>query len=146
MNRKGITLIELIVVIVIIAFGAVLMVPSIGAWLPYYRLKSGARDIASIMRVAQMKAVSNNLRYHVSFDKDNNNYILQYQTTGGALVNDGEAQTLPKGVTFNTTFAGNIATFFTNSTASKGDVILTNTRGAQRIIQLLGTTGRIRIE
>ena len=60
-NRKGITLIELIVVMVIIAIGAVLMAPNIGGWLPNIRLRSATRDIASTMRVAQMKAVSNNI-------------------------------------------------------------------------------------
>ena len=39
MNKKGVTLIELIVVMVIIAIGAILLVPNIGAWLPNYRLK-----------------------------------------------------------------------------------------------------------
>jgi len=45
MNRKGVTLIELIVVMVIIAIGAVLLAPNIGAWLPNYRLRSATRDI-----------------------------------------------------------------------------------------------------
>ena len=75
MNRKGVTLIELIVVMVIIAIGAVLMVPNIGAWLPNYRLKSAARDIVSTMRVAQMKAVTSNVEYRVSFI--NNSYVIE---------------------------------------------------------------------
>ena len=56
-NKKGITLIELVVVMIIIAIGAVLLVPNIGGWLPNYRLKSATRDIVPTMRNAQMKAV-----------------------------------------------------------------------------------------
>jgi len=43
---------------VIVAIGAVLMVPNIGAWLPNYRLRSATRDIVSTLRIAQTKAVS----------------------------------------------------------------------------------------
>jgi prepilin-type N-terminal cleavage/methylation domain-containing protein len=145
MNRKGITLIELIVVMVIIAIGALLIAPNIGAWLPHYRIRSAARDLVSTMRVAQLKSISNNLRYQISFDIGNNSYILQYQNTGGAWVNDGTVQTLPTGVQFNTTF-GNIASFFQDSTSTNGNVILNNTKGTTKTIQLLGTTGRIKIE
>ena len=144
MNRKGITLIELIIVVVIIAIGAVLTAPRINSWMPYYRLRSATRNIVSAMRLAQMKAVSNNLTYRVSFDPTNNSFIIQYQTTGGAWVDDGGTQTLPSGVVFSTTF-GNVATFLPNSTATNGNIILNNIKGATKTIQLLGTTGRIRV-
>ena len=68
MNKKGVTLIELVVVFVIIAIGAVLLVPNIGGWLPNYRLRSATRDIVSTLRTAQMKAVSTNTQYRVDFD------------------------------------------------------------------------------
>ena len=145
MNRKGITLLELIVVMVIIAIGAVLIAPNIGAWLPSYRLRSATRDIVSNMRVAQIKAVSNNLRYQISFDIANNNYILQYLDTMGNPFPDGARQTLPTGVQFNTTF-GNIADFFQDSTSTNGNVVLNNTKGSTKTIQLLGATGRIKSE
>jgi len=70
-NKKGITLIELVVVMIIIAIGAVLLVPNIGGWLPNYRLRSATRDIVSTLRTAQMKAVSSNLEYRVSFANPN---------------------------------------------------------------------------
>ena len=83
MNKRGVTLLELIVVMVIIAIGAALMVPSIGNWLPRYRLRSAARDIVSTMRVAQMKAVSTNVTYHVSFNQVNSSFVIRRQTTAG---------------------------------------------------------------
>jgi general secretion pathway protein H len=147
MNRKGITLIELIVVMVIIAIGAVLIAPNIGAWLPNYRLRNATRDVVSIMRVAQIKAVSNNIWYRVTFDTANNKYFLENsQDLGTTWTKEGEDQTLPTGVQFNTTFAGNITTFAPNSTATDGNVTLNNNKGANKRIRLLGLTGRIRIE
>jgi len=146
-EQKGMTLIELIIVLVIIAIGATLMVPGINSWMPYYRLRSATRDIASTMRVAQMKAISNNLQYRVSFDPANRNYILQYRDTSGTWINDSEAKTLETGIQLGTNFIGNIATFFPDSTADNGIITITNTKGSVKTIRLLGSVGgRIRIE
>jgi prepilin-type N-terminal cleavage/methylation domain-containing protein len=147
-NKKGITLIELIIVMVIIAIGATLMVPSIGAWLPKYRLKSATRDIVSMMRVAQMKAVSSNTEYRVKFDQPGGSYILQYRTTaGGPWTDEGIAQQLPTGIQiFNLNPAGFNAEFNPNSTATSGSLVLKNTKGAQRTITVLSTTGRVSVD
>ncbi len=146
MNQKGVTLIELIVVMVIIAIGAALTTPNIGGWLRNYRLRSATRDVASAMRLAQLKSVSNNTQYRVTFDTINDNYIVEYLTTGGGWVGEGGTQTLPTGVKFNTTFGGNVTTFSPNSTATDGNVTLNNTKGSIKTVRLLGLTGRIKIE
>jgi prepilin-type N-terminal cleavage/methylation domain-containing protein len=148
-NKKGITLIELVVVMIIIAIGAVLLVPNIGGWLPNYRLRSTTRDIVSTLRTAQMKAVSNNLQYRVNLDDAEigvNNYILQYNT-GGVWVNDGVIQSFPTGINISgITFPGKHAEFNPNSTSSTGSLTLQNTKGAQKSITLTSATGRIKIE
>jgi len=146
MNPKGITLIELVVVMAIIAIGAALTTPNISGWLPSYRLRSATRDVVSIMRVAQLKAVSNNTSHRVTFNTVNDSYVLEYQNTGGGWVTEGETQSLPTGVKFNTNLVGNITTFLPNSTATDGNVTLNNNKGANKRIRLLGLTGRIRIE
>ena len=146
MNQRGITLLELITVMIIIAIGAVLTTPNIGGWLPNYRLRSATRDVVSIMRVAQLKAVSNNTQYQVVFNPGNSTYILQYRDTGGNWIDEGAAQTLPRGVNFATTLLGDTATFSPNSTATDGNITLNNTKGATKRVRLLGLTGRIKIE
>ncbi len=144
MNKRGVTLIELVIVFAIVAMGAVLVAPNIGAWIPTYRLKSATRDIVSTMRVAQIKAVSNNINYRVSFDPGNKNYVLQYQGSAGLWVNEGVTQALPIGMAIGTTFAGNVANFFPNASATDGSVTLTNAKGSTKTIWLWGTTGRIK--
>jgi prepilin-type N-terminal cleavage/methylation domain-containing protein len=148
-NQKGVTLIELIIVFVIIAIGATLLVPGIGAWLPNYRLRSATRDVVSTLRTAQMKAVSNNIIYGVAFDA--NAFQLYCQSTAG-LVAEGATITLPSGVQFNNnTFPVDgglgkpFARFNTDSTSSTGGVTLQNTKGSQRRITLTTATGRINI-
>jgi len=147
MNNKGVTLIELIVVFVIIAIMAGLIAPNIGGWLPSYRLRSATRDIASTMRSAQMKAISNiGRQYLVNFNVGANSYILQYNT-GGLVFNDGPIQTAPSGITINIAgLPGGTTTFNTDSTSSGGSVKLLNTKGTTRNITVTTATGRVTIQ
>ena len=151
MNRKGVTLLELIMVLVIIAIGATLMVPNLGGWIHHYRLRSAARDVVSIMRAAQMKAVSNNFRYGVVFDTGTNQFQI-YRDSGG-LQPDGASNDLPTGVTFNAvsfpvdgTLGKPFVRFLPDSTASDdGTIVVANIKGVQRTVQVSKTTGRIKI-
>jgi prepilin-type N-terminal cleavage/methylation domain-containing protein len=145
MNKKGVTLLELIIVMVIIAVGAVLIAPNIGTWIPNYRLRGAARDIVSTMRVAQMKAVSLNTNHQVSFDPGARTYLLQ-RDSGGIWIDEQHPQLLPPGITFHTNFTNNRALFRPNATANGGSVFLTNARGTQRTITVLLSTGRITIK
>ena len=151
MNKKGVTLIELIVVFVIIAIAAGLIAPNVGGWLPRYRLRSATRDIVSTMRTAQMKAVSRRLQYQVNFNVAPNSYILQYNS-GGFPVLDGARQTAPTGITVNIAgLPGGIATFNTDCTCPNGgNITLSYQKGgvtqAQKGIFLNASTGRITIQ
>jgi prepilin-type N-terminal cleavage/methylation domain-containing protein len=149
MNHKGITLIELIVVMVIIAIGALLVLPNIGAWLPNYRLRSGTRDVVSTLRFAQMKAVSTNMIYGVAFDA---NSCQLYRSSGG-LIPEGSPINLPSGVQFNNntfpvegTLGKPFAQFNPNSMASAGSLTVENPqKGTERRITLSSSTGKVNV-
>jgi prepilin-type N-terminal cleavage/methylation domain-containing protein len=141
-NKRGVTLIELVVVFTIIAIGAVLAVPNIGPWIANYRLRTATRDITSTLRVAQMRAVSNNFVYRVEFDTGARTYTLQ-RSTGGGWVAEGTAQTLPTGISI--VVPGPVG-FWPNSSSNGGSIQLTNTKGAQRTVTVLPSTGRISIQ
>lgn len=148
-NKKGITLIELMVVFVTAAIGAVLLVPNIGGWLPNYRLRSATKDIVSAMRSAQKKSVSSHLRYRVnlnSADVGMNSYALEYHS-GGDWHREGDLQRLPAGIVIsNNTLPNHRAEFYANSTSSAGTVTLTNTKkGRSRVITLTPATGRVNV-
>ena len=147
MKNRGITLIELVVVMVIIAIGAALVAPNIGAWLPNYHLRSATRDIVSSLRTAQMKAISTNLQYEVSFNPAAGSYILRYQDTGGHWITEGATQLLPSGIQISgVTFPGNNANFYPNSTSSSGSITLRNPKGASKTILLTISTGRVQVQ
>jgi type IV fimbrial biogenesis protein FimT len=150
MNKKGVTLLELIVVMAIIAIGAVLTVPSFGPWLANYRLRTAARDVVSTMRTAQMKAVSNNSDYRVSFTEGTGNagsYVLERNTGGvNPWIPEGVSQTLPTGIQLTTNFPNERVVFKPNSAVEQGGSIsLQNPRGT-RTITVLPSTGRITIQ
>jgi len=149
MRKRGITLVELVVVMAIIAIGAAFVAPNIGAWIPNYRLRGATRDVTSALRSAQMRAISTNREYQVSFDAGAGNYILRYNsgTTGTPVwTDDGAAETLPKGVLISgITFPANCAHFNANSTSSTGSIILTNTKGAKKKITLTTSTGKVKV-
>jgi len=146
MNKKGVTLIELIVVFVIIAILALLMVPNISGWLPSYRLRSATRDIVSTFKGAQMRAISEQVSYTVSFNgadtgaTSNTAYIYPL---GGTVT------TLPPGITIVSNTLQNLrAVFNSDSTCNTAaaTIILQNTKGAQRMISIGSATGKVTIQ
>jgi len=146
-NRRGVTLIELVVVMVIIAFAAVLLIPNIGAWVPRYRLRTSTRDIVSLMRVAQMEAVSQNTPHRVRFVTTDGSYVMQRRTTAGLWIDEEVAQRLPAGIRFHEiNLVESTAQFNPNYAASGGNITLSDRRGNQKKITLISVTGRVRIE
>ena len=150
MNRKAqraVTLIELVVVMAIIAIGALFLTPNMGAWIHNYRLRSATQEVVSLLRTAQMKAISTNREYQVTFDPGAGSFILQYHTTGATWIDEGNAQTLPKGVLISViSFPGNKAQFNPNSTSSTGSITLQNTKGTTKGISLTPATGRVHVD
>jgi prepilin-type N-terminal cleavage/methylation domain-containing protein len=144
MNKKGVTLLELIVVMVIIGIGAVLFTPNISGWMRSYRLRSATRDIVSTMRTAQMKAVSTNTRYQVSFTLPSS-YKLEYENPPGTWNDEGVTQTLPSGISISAiNIAGNNAVFNPNSTSpSAGSITLQNSKTQRKLT--LTPSGRVTI-
>lgn len=146
--KKGVTLVELVVVMAIIALGAVLFVPNLGTWISYYRLRSATRDITSALRTAQMKAVSNNISYRVRFNAGENSFVILYQTTDD-FKPEGPSQKLPQGVAISeVSFSGgtDYVVFNRDSTSSAGHLTLSNAKGTKRTITVSSATGRVRVD
>jgi len=144
MNKKGITILELIIVCVIIAIGTLLLVPSIGSWVNHYRLRTAVRDVVSIMRVAQMKAVATNMEYQVKFSYTT--YMLQYRSSSGSnWVTEGSPKLLPSGVAIIKFPPWSKFEFNPNYTTSTGSLTLQNAKGHTKRITLTTATGRIRV-
>lgn len=66
---KGVTLIEVAVVMAIVAIIGLFMAPAIGGWLDNFRIRQAAREISSDLQFAKMKAISTGVRYTVVFNE-----------------------------------------------------------------------------
>jgi len=67
-DRRGLTVVELVIAVAIVAVLVTAMIPGLGLWLSHHRIKGVAGDVASCIRLAQMMAVETNQTCRVEFD------------------------------------------------------------------------------
>ena len=75
-GTKGLTIIELVVVMCIIAVMVLISIPNIGRWLPRYRLRSAIRDVASSMQLARLGAIKENKEWAIQFKTGSQTYTI----------------------------------------------------------------------
>jgi prepilin-type N-terminal cleavage/methylation domain-containing protein len=76
---KGVTLIELIIVLTIVAIGAAIAAPNINGWMARSKLNAEARNVYSVFQLARSEAIKRNQNVAVS---------IRWAGTGGAGPND----------------------------------------------------------
>jgi prepilin-type N-terminal cleavage/methylation domain-containing protein len=75
-STRGLTLIELTVVMCILGVMVLISIPNIGRWLPRYRLKSAVRDVASSMQLARLGAIKDNREWAIQFNANGQSYTV----------------------------------------------------------------------
>jgi type IV fimbrial biogenesis protein FimT len=128
-RQAGLTLVELMIVIAVIAILAVSVAPSTIKSLPNYRAKASARDMISNFQKAKMEAVKRNTDVVITFitgayvpDGHVGSYtVFLDDGSGGGIAGDGIQNgaelvlaqvNMPKNVSlYNTTFPGNLTGF-----------------------------------
>lgn len=105
LNRKGMTLLELMIVMSIILIASAIAVPSYIADLPRQRLKGASTNLLTDMRMARARAVASNQFYLVCYDNISPGfgYTLVLE---GATVMDCNGGTIEKTVSFDSSYAG----------------------------------------
>ncbi len=81
---RGLSLIELLLVVAMLGILVGLLLPDAGATLPD-RLRAAARLLAGDLAYARSLAVANNSRYRIRFEPDENRYVLEHSGVRAAL-------------------------------------------------------------
>lgn len=146
---RGVTLIELAVVMAIVAIMALFMAPAIGEWIENFRIRQGAREIASALQEARIKAVSRRMQYGVNFNVASDQYQLWVNDGGWGPDPEEGVLRVPRGVDIaGAVFGGATATrpvFNPDGTSDQGDVTINNTNGRQFQISV-SPLGRVSIQ
>ncbi|MBI5196306.1 MAG: prepilin-type N-terminal cleavage/methylation domain-containing protein [Nitrospirae bacterium] len=81
-GSRGVTLIELIVAVAIIAIIALFTAPQIGRFKSNYNLRSCATELFQNMRLARAMAINENRAYLIVFDTLNGRYLIGFDADG----------------------------------------------------------------
>lgn len=135
-NEAGFTLMEMIVAIAVSMIVLAVGTPSFLSWMPTIRLTSAARQVATDLQVARMKAISQNANNTVTFNTTSGTYTF---TLGSDSRDIGQ---LYPGITIAS--ASN-PVFSPRGTASAGVQISLNNGSAQKYI-CVKAVGRVNIQ
>ena len=167
-GKRGLTLIELVVVMCILGVMVLIAIPNIGRWLPRYRLRSAARDVASNIQLARLGAIKDNREWALLFDVNGQSYkIISNKGPDGnwdsaddteekvvslsdyPTVRFGDSGHDPRpggdAVGDGVTFVGKRAEFNPGGTSTAGTVYLQNNRNDAVAIGVDSSTGIVRI-
>ncbi len=147
-NTRGISLVELLMTIGIIAIISMFAIPSFAQWLGNVECRNTARHIRLLLLEARCNAVTNYSEYRVEFDSTNQKYRM---TRGDQSIGSQKWETvyhdwfvIPQGVHIITNV--NNIHMNPNGTANAGTISIQDdqTRTTQYEVRM-ARTGRIRI-
>ena len=163
MTRRGLTLVELMMVVAVLAILAGVATPYLLGNLPTYRVNGATRQVVADLRLARTLAVERGAETYLVFDVPACSYILAVDSdaSGSYAAGDEVVKTVALGANYAgvemwgrdgdpVTFAGDVATLTPRGTATAGSVYLRPRGDAgvredrERRVTVVGTTGRAR--
>jgi Tfp pilus assembly protein FimT len=158
-NNKGITILEIMIMLVILGITTTLAVPRFGQVIDKLKLKTTARDMVSSLRLARSHAVSQRSQFGVYFDLESNQYVLFKDLANpGSFTYDAGSDSdmvttsLPGNTSFGWSSFPNFTVIFKpdGSASSSGLVELHSVSEEEGYsgyftVDVLGSTGRVKL-
>lgn len=135
----GFTVMEMVVVVAIAMTVLSVAIPSFLYWLPTLRLSWAARQVATDLHVARIKAISQNAKFRLNF-VTTTTYTLEKDNSGTPATDSGPFN-LPEGIT---TVVGATSWFQPRGTADNSATVTLNNGSAQRLV-CVKPVGRVNI-
>lgn len=141
----GFTIAEVLVAVGVGSVLLALAAPQLPAYKAEFQIANSAREIATDLQRARMKAVAENAFYRIVFNTDGT-YVRQSSADGATFVNDDVPVALPSGIRFVVTFGGLPQPKFNRlgTLAADARLTLTNSIGQTKVVQM-NTLGQVTI-
>ena len=156
-NLRGFTLLELLLIIVLLGILGSLASLQVAPLLSGARLARGARQIATDLQAAKMKAIAQNRSFRVTFRPDTRDYVVDREEDGAWQRHALDSHSvepaadaliaLPPGVSISAVNSGGDVIFVPRGYVDAGITITLGTTtgvGLKRIV--VNLAGRVRIE
>jgi len=153
-DRKGTTLIELMIICAIISVLSAMAIPSWLEYMPKLRAKTAVRAAVSALREARSLAITEKTRFGVYFDSNNKNFVLfaDMVNAGAGTYDTGDSVVTRTDLGSNvalgsTTLPGSTVVFDMNGSASQSGTVTFTTSDSQLsyTVDILAATGRIKM-
>jgi len=135
-RAEGLSLIEVMVVVAILAVAGAVTIPHLIDWRHGLRLRAAVNELRNDLVAAKTRAVKENAKVTVNYFPAERRYRITYSDPDGnpVLLKD---QRLPTGIRLT---AGTDTSFYSRGTALGGTLVLQNDRGktASIVINFLG--------
>jgi prepilin-type N-terminal cleavage/methylation domain-containing protein len=143
-KQGGFSLLEFMAAIGVLAILAATAVPTLLSTLRGLRLADGARQLASELQLARMKAISQHTKYRVSFGSyPATTYSLE-KHNGAAFALESGPFTLPEGISV-TSVAPAVSEFQSGGTANAASTITLTNGSVNKTVQV-NLVGRVKIQ
>ena len=156
-RNKGVTMIELAVVMAIIAIIGLFMSPALGEWAAGFHVRGVSKDLTDTLQLARLKSISSGNQYRVQININSGSsaetFVLQEDDPVAGWTNEGSMSTLPNGVNIDSIDGADVGTinrtFNTDGTvtglgSTTSTIYIENQRNDQYRI-VISQTGNVRM-